>query len=132
MRSILKLLGLVVLGLTVLLGMTAPLAVAETPMTKITVHVTDPKDKPVPSASVIIKFVSGHSILKLGRGTRTEWELRTSQEGSVTLPRIPQGKILIQVIAKGFQTYGENIDISEEQKTVEVQLKPPQAQYTAH
>lgn len=131
MRSILNLIGLVVLG-QALLGLTAGIALAEPPMTKITVHVTDPHDKPVGSASVIIRFVSGHSVLKLGRGTKTEWELQTNQEGSITLPRIPQGKILVQVIAKGFQTYGENLDIDEQQKTVEVHLKLPQAQYTAH
>jgi hypothetical protein len=113
-------------------GVLVTLSFAETPMTKITVHVTDTHDKPVPNAAVIIRFVSGHSIIKLGRGTKTEWEVRSGQEGQVTLPTIPQGKILIQVIAKGYQTYGENVDIDEVKKTVEVVLKPPQAQYTAH
>jgi len=119
-------------SILILVGLMATLAWAEPPMTKITVHVTDPKNKPVPNSSVIVKFISGHSMLKLGRGTKTEWELRTNQEGSVTLPTIPQGKIQVQVIAKGFQTYGETLDINEEQKTVDVELKRPQAQYTAH
>jgi hypothetical protein len=113
-------------------GLLATLAFAETPMTKITVHVTDQHDKPVANASVIVRFVSGHSVVKLGRGVKTEWEMRSGQTGSVTLPTVPQGKILVQVIAKGYQTYGENLDIDEEKKTVEVVLKPPQAQYTAH
>lgn len=117
----------------VFFGLLASLTLtAAPPMTKITVHVTDVHDKPVPNASVIIRFISGHSVFKLGRGTKTEWEMRSGQQGQVTLPSIPQGKILVQVIAKGYQTYGENLDIDEEKKTVEVVLKPPQAQYTAH
>lgn len=119
-------------SILILFGLMATLAVAGTPMTKITIHVTNQHDKPVGGASVIVRFISGHSLVKLGRGTKTEWEVRTSQEGSVTLPTVPQGKILIQVIAKGYQTYGENLDIDEELKTVEVHLKPPQGQYSAH
>jgi len=48
------------------------------------------------------------------------------------IPPIPQGKILVQVIAKGYQTFGETVDVSEEEKTVEVKLNPPQPQYSAH
>jgi hypothetical protein len=36
------------------------------------------------------------------------------------------------VIAKGYQTFGETIEINEDEKTVEIQLKPPQPQYSAH
>jgi len=117
--------------LLILLGLATSIFAA-TPMTKITVHVMNHHDKPVGSAAVIIRFVSGHSVIKLGRGIKTEWELQTSQEGSVTLPPIPQGTIQIQVIAKGYQTFGQNIDINEEKRTVEVKLSPPQAQYSAH
>jgi hypothetical protein len=63
---------------------------------------------------------------------RTNWELRTNQQGQVKIPPIPQGKILIQVIAKGYQTYGKTHQIDEPEKTVEVKLNPPQQQYSAH
>jgi hypothetical protein len=36
------------------------------------------------------------------------------------------------VIAKNYQTFGDNFDVDEDQKTVEIKLKPPQAQYSAH
>jgi len=45
---------------------------------------------------------------------------------------IPQGKILVQVIAKGYQTFGETVDVNEEEKTVHVKLNAPQQQYSAH
>jgi hypothetical protein len=77
-----------------------------------------------------VKFVAGRSI-KLTK-IRKSWELRTSQEGMARIPEIPQGKILIQVIAKNYQTFGETFDVQEQERTVEVQLNPPQQQYSAH
>jgi hypothetical protein len=52
--------------------------------------------------------------------------------GIAKIPPIPQGTILIQVIAKNFQTFGDNFDVDEEKKTLEIKLNLPQAQYTAH
>ena len=37
----------------------------------------------------------------------------------------------MQVIAKNYQTFGENFDVDEEQKTLEIKLNPPQPQYSA-
>ena len=101
-------------------------------MTTITVEVMTLKDKPIPMASVVVRFVEGRSIVKLGKKILTSYQLRTSNQGKVVVPPIPQGKILIQVIAKGFQTYGEYHEIYEESRTVAIRLKPPQSQYSAH
>ena len=38
----------------------------------------------------------------------------------------------MQVIAKGYQTFGQTFDIDEEKKTIDVKLNPPQAQYSSH
>ena len=101
-------------------------------MTTLTISVKTEGGKPVDQANVVVKFIKGHSVVKLGKGVRKEWEMHTNQEGIVKIPPIPQGTILIQVIAKNYQTFGDNFDIDEEQKTVEIKLKPPQPQYTAH
>lgn len=116
--------------LIVILLMSAVLPLAAADMTKLTVHVTNDVDKPVGNASVIVKFIAGRSI-KLTK-IRKSWELRTSQEGEVSIPEIPQGKILIQVIAKNYQTFGKTFDIEEPEKTVEVKLNLPQPQYSVH
>src|SRR3989440_10534298 len=102
------------------------------PMSKINISVKTQGGHPVDRASVVVRFVQGHSIVKLGKAVRTTFELRTNQEGEASIPSIPQGKIRIQVIAKGYQTYGEVFDITEEQKTVNITLNPPQQQYSAH
>ncbi len=100
--------------------------------TKLRIVVTNESGKPVDNASVVVKFVSGRSKAKFGAKIRTEWDMRTSQEGIAKMPSIPQGKILIQIIAKNYQTFGETFDVEEDEKTVEIKLKPPQPQYTAH
>jgi hypothetical protein len=101
-------------------------------MTTLTISVKSPTGKPVESASVIVKFVKGRSATKFGKKIRKEWELRTNQEGLVKIPPIPQGTILVQVIAKDFQTFGQNFDVDEEEKTLDIKLNAPQPQYSAH
>ena len=106
---------------------------ADPPMTKIRVEVRKAlNDKPVERASVVVKFVEGRSVVKLGKKIMTSYQMRTNQDGVASMPAIPQGKIQIQVIAKGFQTFGQIFDIGEEEKTVEIKLKDPQPQFSVH
>jgi Carboxypeptidase regulatory-like domain len=117
--------------LTGLIVLTAGLSAA-VDLTTLTVAVRSPYDNPVDNASVIVKFVKGRSKAKLGTKIRKEWETRTNQQGLAKIPPIPQGSILVQVIAKGYQTFGQTFDIDQEAKTIEVKLNPPQAQYSSH
>jgi len=116
----------------VLLAAALPV-LADPPMTKIRVEVRKAtNDKPVERASVIVRFVEGRSVVKLGKKIMTTYQMRTNQDGVASMPAIPQGKIQIQVIAKGFQTFGQIVQIEEEEKTVEVKLNDPQPQYSVH
>jgi hypothetical protein len=117
--------------ITGVLMLAAGLAAA-TDLTTITIAVRSPYDNPVDNASVVVKFVKGRSKVKLGKKIMTSWERRTNQEGLAKIPPIPQGSILVQVIAKGYQTFGQTFEIEEEQKTIEVKLNPPQSQYSSH
>src|ERR1700679_4176676 len=101
-------------------------------MTVLQILVTNPYGKPVDNASVIVKFVEGRSKLKFGAKIHTEWDMKTSQEGLAKIPSIPQGKVSVQVIAKNYQTFGQIFDVQETEKTIEIKLNPPQAQYPAH
>jgi hypothetical protein len=105
---------------------------ADPPMTRLRIEVKNQAGAPIDRASVIVRFVHGRSYVKLGKKMRTTWETRTNQDGSVKIPPVPQGTILVQVIAKGYQTFGQNFDVNEEEKTLEVALNPPQDQYSAH
>jgi hypothetical protein len=105
---------------------------ADAPTTTLRVEVKTLNDKPVDRASVIVRFVRGRSIVKLGKQQVTQWQMKTNQEGIAKIPPIPQGEILIQVIAKGYQTYGDRVEVNEPEKTIEVKLNPPQPQYSVH
>jgi hypothetical protein len=107
-------------------------AIADVPMTKLTIEVKTQSGRPVNQADVVVRFVKGHSVFKLGKAVRTQWEMRTNQEGQALVPEIPQGEIRIQVIAKGYQTFGNTFDITDAEKTLPIILNPPQQQYTSH
>jgi hypothetical protein len=101
-------------------------------MTKLNIQIKAQGGRPVDRASVIVRFVEGHSVVKLGKAIRTTFELRSNQDGEVKVPSIPQGKIRIQVIAKGYQTFGQVFDVTDDEKTIPITLNPPQQQYSAH
>ena len=107
-------------------------ASAEEGMTSLRIRVTTQGGRPIDRASVIVKFVEGRSIVKLGKKIMPSWELRTNQDGTAKIPPIPQGKIRIQVVAKGYQTFGELIEVNEEEKQLDIKLNPPQPQYSSH
>jgi hypothetical protein len=129
MRSLwIRLAAVVVLGLPLL----APSVRAEDANTTLRIEVKTLKDRPIERASVVLDFLEGRSVAKLGRKVRRHWETRTNQDGVAKLPPIPQGKIRVQVIATGYQTFGQVYDISEEEKTLEIKLNPPQSQFSVH
>jgi len=114
-----------------LIALIMPL-LAAADMTTLTVEVKTLSDRPVERASVIVKFVKGRAKMKLGKKILKTWETRTNQEGVAKIPPIPQGTIQVQVIAKGYQTFGQVFNIDDEAKTIEVKLNPPQQQYSSH
>jgi len=101
-------------------------------MTKLLIHVTSQGGKPIDHADVVVRFVKGRSVIELGRRIHTSWEMRTNQEGFAKVPEIPRGTILIQVIAEGYQTFGQNFDVYELERNIDIKLSSPQQQYSAH
>ncbi len=100
--------------------------------TRLKVEVQTLTGKPVDRASVVVDFVEGRSVIKLGKKNRTHWEVRTNQEGVAKVPPLPEGKVRVQVIAKGYQTFGQTFEISGSEKTLTIKLNPPQRPYSAH
>jgi hypothetical protein len=92
-------------------------------MTRLKIRVTDPSDKPVGNASVYVRYYTSGGFLHHEK--LEELNFKTNQDGSVKVPEIPQGKILIQVIAKGWHTYGKWYEISQSEQSVPIKLDPP-------
>jgi hypothetical protein len=105
---------------------------ADDDTTRLIVEVKTLGGKPIDRASVVVKFVEGRSIVKLGKKVQTSWEVRTNQEGVAKVPPLPEGKVRVQVIAKGYQTYGQTFEVSGPEKTLTIKLNPPQPPYSAH
>ena len=117
--------------LAILICLVAAVLSADPPMTKLRVEVKSLSGKPLERASVVVRFAGSRSVAKLGKKVITSWEVRTNQEGVAKIPELPQGNIRIQVIAKGYQTFGGTFEVTEAEKTIEIKLNPPQAQYSS-
>jgi hypothetical protein len=98
--------------------------------TKLTVQVNaSDTGKPIDRASVVINFKHGLNPVKMKK-IRTNWETKTSQEGSVSIPEIPMGEVEIQIIADHYQTFGAVYQLTEAEQTVSIKLNRPQPQYS--
>ena len=113
------------------LAFAAP-ALADPPMTNLRVEVRTLSGKPIDRASVIVRYDRGRSKMKLGKKVITSYQLKTNQDGVARIPPLPQGTFIVQVIAKGYQTFGESYEIEEAERTIEVNLNPPQPQHSVH
>jgi hypothetical protein len=98
-------------------------AQADAGMTKLKIRVVDANDKPVGNASVYVRYYTSGGFLHHDK--LQELNFKTNQDGSVKVPEIPQGKILIQVIAKGWHTYGKWYDVAQSEQSVPIKLDPP-------
>ena len=83
--------------------------------------------KPVRNASIVL-----HPVDKNGKQLRNGVELKADSEGKAVFTTLPYGKVRVQVLAPGMQTYGEDFDIKEKSREIEVKLKKPQGQYSIY
>ena len=91
--------------------------------TRLRILVTNTLDKPVGNASVYVRFNQPGSFLH--KDKLAELSFKTNEDGSVKVPAVPRGRILVQVIAKGLHTYGKWYDIEKDQDTIEIKLEAP-------
>jgi len=85
--------------------------------------VTNSRNDPVANASVYVRFNTPGGFLH--HDQLAELDLKTNQDGSAKVPPVPQGKILIQVVAKGWHTYGKWYDIETDEQSIAIKLDPP-------
>jgi hypothetical protein len=97
---------------------------ADSKVVHLTIAVTGGEDKrPIDSASVYVRYVEER---KLYKDKKIEMNLKTNMAGVVHVPEIPHGKIMIQVIAEGWKTYGEYFDVNQTEQTINIALvRPP-------
>src|ERR1039457_4214153 len=91
------------------------------------VGVRDYNRKPVRNAAVVL-----HPVSKKGKQTRGGLELKTDNEGRTKIDGIPYGPLRVQVLAPGFQTFGEDYEIKKPEVEITVKLKRPGGQYSVY
>lgn len=97
------------------------------PTSRVTIEVTGgEKEAPVENASVYLKYVEEHVIK---RDKKVELNVKTSREGTAHIPEAPTGRVLIQVVAEGWKTYGRWYDITDAKQTIKIHLEKPPRWY---
>ena len=93
----------------------------------LTIVVTAGDDKkPVENASVYVKFVTERMLAK---DKKIVMNLKSNMSGVCHVPEIPRGKILIQVIAPGWKTFGEYYELDQAEQTINITLARPPKWY---
>lgn len=93
-------------------------------LTRLRIEVTGGENsKPVEGASVYVRYVEEKL---LGKDKKIEMNVKTNPAGVTRLPEIPTRKVLIQVIAEGWKTFGRWYDLEEGEQIIKIHLdKPP-------
>ena len=87
--------------------------------------IKDTNGKPIENAAVVF-HLSGEE----GKGNM---EMKTNEEGKAIIDVIPIGDTMrLQIIADGFQTFGQDYKIDTDTKDITVRLKRPQQQYSTY
>lgn len=111
-----------------LVGWAVPQDDDEGPMSDLSfVVVKDYNGKPVRNAAVVL-----HPVGKKGKQSKGGLELKTDNDGKTNIDGIPYGPLRVQVLAPGFQTFGEDYQIDKPAVEITVKLKRPGAQYSAY
>ena len=88
--------------------------------------IRDYNGKPVRNASVILHPVEE------GRQDRGGFQLKTDLEGKTSFDGVPYGTLRIQVLAQGFQTYGQDYEVNQPAMEITIKLKRPGGQYSVY
>jgi Carboxypeptidase regulatory-like domain len=91
------------------------------------VVIRDYNGKPIRNASVVM-----HPVEKNGKQSRGGLQIKTDVDGKASFDGVPYGKLRVQVLATGFQTYGDDYSIDKPTVEITVKMKRPQGQYSIY
>jgi len=87
----------------------------------------DENGKPIRNAAVVL-----HPVNENGRQQRGGFELKTDPEGKARYDGVPYGTLRIQVLAPGFQTYGDDYNVNQPNLDITIKMKRPAGQYSIY
>ena len=83
--------------------------------------------KPVRNAPVVMHFVN-----EKGKQEKGGLELKTDANGKASYDGVPYGKLRVQVLAHGFQTYGADYEVKQPTLDITIRLNRPTGQYSIY
>ncbi len=94
------------------------------PTSRIEVTVVrDTDSKPIENAAVVFHL----------DGDKGNMELKTNEDGKSIIDVLPMGSTMrLQIIAKGYQTYGQDYSIDKAEMTFGIRMKRPGEQYSIY
>lgn len=96
------------------------------PINRLTIEVTGGDDnKPIENASVYLKTVEEHML----KDKKFEVNVKTNQKGVAHVPEAPIGRVLIQIVADGWKTYGHWYDVTDPKQVIRIHLERPPKWY---
>lgn len=100
---------------------------APLPTSRIEVTVLrDVNGKPIENAAVIFHPMEGEK-------DKGNMELKTNEDGKAIIDVLPIGDVVrLQIISRGFQTYGEDFKIDKAAMALEIRMKRPGEQYSIY
>ena len=108
-------------------GLLFPRAAAEEQKVRLEVEVTGAETgELIGNAAVYVKFKEARF---LRRNKQQEWSVKTNPEGKAIFPLLPEGKVLVQVVAKGWKPYGQFHTLRGPTYILEIKLKRPRQWY---
>jgi len=91
------------------------------------VVVKDYNGKPIRNASVVL-----HPVGKKGKQERGGIQLKCDAEGKANYDGVPYGKLRVQVLMPGFQTFGDDYVVDKPEMEIVIKLKRPVEQYSIY
>ena len=89
--------------------------------------IRDENGKPIRNAAVVL-----HPVEEDGKQSKGGLELKTDPEGKASYDGVPYGKLRIQVLAPGFQTFGDDYNVGQPNMDITIKLKRPVGQYSVY
>jgi Carboxypeptidase regulatory-like domain len=106
----------------------ASVALAQDDMAVLSfIVIRDYSGKPIRNASVVM-----HPVGKNGKQSKGGLQIKTDADGKASFDGVPYGKLRVQVLATGFQTFGDDYAIDKPTMEITVKMKRPQGQYSIY
>ena len=94
---------------------------------RLTIEITGgEKNVAVQDASVYLKYEEARALRK---DKKYALNVKTNRVGTAHIPDAPVGRVLIQVVAEGWKTFGQYYEITDPTDTIKIHLDRPTKWY---